>query len=333
MSEKDELFKAKVYAHRKHEKKLRRKGKKYDPANWRAYQIAAERSNARTLEAPIRFSIIHNRDEVVAYFDGVRFAQENREFIKVNLSQIEYIDLATISVLMAHMYDDRLPRGFLTVIGPTKDQPREIFKKVEFDETVTSGNSNSAHFLSRTGLEDNKEHKLSIIDRVMKFNGDKKDKDLNPILTEILANTNNHAAKKEKGIVPWLVTMEELEDERAIKFCVTDLGIGIHQSLLNTNETIRKFRIPAWLISFFQESQSTTLSKNIPNGLLSSTNLFYRGQGMKNIYNIVKQGSFKSFNIITNQAHVNLLDLDNVETDALHNFRGTLYYWTVNYDK
>jgi hypothetical protein len=312
---------------------LKRKGKKYRGLNWQLYQTAYRRRVARTLDAPGNFSIIHNHDAVVAYFDGVRYAQENREFIRVNLAEIDYIDLATISVLMAHMYDERLPSGYLTVVGPKKEQPRGVFKRVQFDETVTSGNSSSAHFLSRKGVEDNQEHKLSILARVAKFSDGKKDKDLNPILTEILSNTNNHASVKEKGIVPWLVTLEESEDEKTIKFCVTDLGVGIYDRLRFTHRSMKKFPFPDWIRTFFQESQNTTLSRNIPKGLLSSTKLFYRGQGMRNIHNIVMNGSFKSFNIITNKAHVNMLNLDHTQSDALQNFRGTLYYWTIDYDK
>lgn len=320
------------FAKRKHFKELKRKGKKYNPRNWDALRSHVGRATGQDISAPINFSIINNTDEVVHFFDSLRYHQTNRSFVKANLRGVEYTDLATVSVLMAHMYDDRLPWGYLTVMAPINEQPRAIFKKVEFDETVTKRNSDKAHFLSRSGIDDNREHKEAVLQRVQKFNSGLKDTLLNPLLTEILSNTNNHADYSKTGVVPWLITMEEDESKKEIKFCVIDLGVGIYERLVYTDRIIKRRKIVTKIQNFFRQSQNSTLSFNIPKGLLSSTKLSYRGQGMKNIYNIANNQGFTIFKVITNKAHVNLKNKGDVTEDAVSNFRGTLYYWTRSYE-
>ena len=326
--------KQKRQAARSNRRRLNRKYAFYDPLKTTQFQIAIRKSKQRTLNAPEQFSIIHNHDEVVGYFDGVRYAQESREFVRLDLSKINYIDLATVTVLMAHMFDERLPRGYLTVVAPKNKQPSELFERVKFDETVTQGNSTNAHFLSRVGFEDKEEYKKDILERVTKFNNGVRDITLNPLLTEIVSNTNNHATLSKHENVPWLITMEEDKDSKTIKFCVSDLGIGVHERQIVTRTSMKKFniRIPNWMASFFKSSQTHTLAQNIPHGLLSSTELMYRGQGMKNIYDIVRRSKFKTFNLITNKAHIDFNELGKPKEDFLQNFRGTLYYWSIRYE-
>ena len=326
----EDIDKVKRTAATKHRKKLKRKYKKYNPDFWRAVEVSRKRTLSRVISAPLNFSIIKNTDEVIRFFDAVRIAQVNREFVRLDTSEVTYTDLATITMLMAHMYDESLPWGYLTVTGPKNEQPKELFRKVQFDETVRSRDSDSAHFLRRGGLDNNKNYKEAILERTQAFFGGKKDTHLNPILTEIISNTNNHASSTEKVKVPWLITMEEDDIDKTIKYCVIDLGIGIYESLTRQGNYIRKAPFGVqWLEAFFKNSQYETLANNIPDGLLSSTNLDYRGQGMQNIYSLANLGSFKEFSIITNSAQVNLLDLSENGSDSLYNFRGTLYYWTL----
>jgi hypothetical protein len=331
---KEELDQEKVFAKRKHQKELNRKDRKYDPGKWERLRFALKQKQAKTVDAPAIFSIIRNTDEVINYFDQVRYGQQNHEHMRVNLTDITYTDLATISLLMAHMYDLRVPWGYLTVTLPKSGQPQELFRRVHFHELATKKNSDSAHFLSRHDTAINEKHKLAILKRVSEFYGGKKDTDLNPILTELLSNTNNHAAisLSEKGSVPWLVTMEEDVSGKSIKFCVIDLGVGIYNSLTNKRAKLSRFASAVEMIAnFFKGSQNETLAKNIPEGLLSTTKLSYRGQGMKEVYTRANNGPFNTFNIITNKAHIDLLNLGDIKEDTVYNFRGTLYYWTLEY--
>jgi len=330
-----DLEHSKNFAASKHSKALKRKDKRYNPTRWRQVQFIQNQSRARAVDAPKIFSILTNTDAVAAYFDTVRYSQQHREFIRLNLAEIGYTDLPTVSLLMAHMFDTRLPWGYLLVTTPKEEQPKEIFKKVKFHESVMNKNSDSTHFLSRRDVAVNEAHTLSILERASKFYGGKKTTELNPILTEIFSNTNNHADRNEVGVVPWLITMAENEEEKSIEFCVIDLGIGIYDSLTYKGEEISRSLIAAAVeavAKFFRSSQNETLCENIPDGLLSTTKLTYRGQGIKEIFDKVTKGPFNNFEIITNLARVDLLNIRAIRDDSLYNFRGTLYHWTLKYE-
>jgi hypothetical protein len=342
-SKKDKKVYKVRFAKNKHRKALKRKDIKYvpdkqfeiirPPQKLPDYQIK--------LSGPKNFSLLENRNAVIKYFDDMRKSLEKRIPTLMDLSAISNIDLPTIAFLIAHMMDSRQSvrqsNQYLTVWVPNDQSPiSDLFKKSQFYETITrKGIADHGYFLSRSSSKINQNYMLDILEQTKVFVGQQVDiSTLAPILTEIFTNTNNHADPNrgdEPNKIPWFVTLLEVPEQNKISYAVVDLGIGIHESLNNKGiKMVEAGRLSTLKMkTFFSKTQSKLLSTSIPQGVRSSTKLLYRGQGLQDIYNSVKIGPYKRFEVLTNKAKVNLLDISGIEDDTEYNLEGTIYYWEI----
>jgi hypothetical protein len=294
------------------------------------------------MPAPSEFAILTNRDAVVFYFEAISEHLTNRERVILDLSNITSTDLPAICLLIAFMMDSRSSAKnlqYLTVQPPSKDSPAaELFEKAKFRETVTrNGVADHGFFLSRADKTLNKRYTLDILNYTNRFFGEKVDlSTLAPILTELFTNTNNHASpgvenEEDARKVPWFVSVLEVPEEQKVCYCVMDIGIGIYDSLKRRGLEVSKksSRMKRMYDQFFGRGQSELLAENIPKGVQSSTELIYRGQGLRDVHNKAMEGPYKRFEVLTNKARVDLLNIRGNNDDSKYNFKGTIYYWEI----
>lgn len=329
------------WAKNKHRRHLRRRKATYIPnEEYALLQTGDIENNRKILIAPTDFRLTQNTNQTIKYFNQVLENIEKGIYSRIDMSSIERVDLATISVLISIMMDSRSRhmrvRKFMKVTYPSGDnQPGRLFSQSHFMETVTTGAADNTYFLSRTSTIVNSQYNEDVIARTQSFTGGSKyDRTLPPILVEITSNTNNHATPQdapENFQIPWFMAIsEDVEDEK-MYFCVVDLGVGIYESLHDKGIAHKdSVKFDDAIRDMYENSQNKFLAQNIPVGVDSSTGLFYRGQGLKRIHDLVQASDYNKFVIITNRAKVDMKRIDSYKADALESFSGTVYYWEIS---
>ena len=165
------------------------------------------------------------------------------------------------------------------------------------------------------------------------FLGEDKVDNLSPILVELISNTNNHAnpnSDDDSEKIPWFLSIVEDNITGKMMFSVVDLGVGIFESLkmkglANTNKLFRDT-----IKDMYANSQSKFLRTSIPQGVDSSTGLFYRGQGLQTVHGLVRSKSYNVFRIITNKAVINMKNTAENTIDTADSLSGTVFYWEMS---
>lgn len=324
------------WARYKHRKELLRKNRKYVPNP--DYERQIRDRGKRYLTAPQNFSLIENTSEVIEYFRSIYESAHAHVSLVMDMSSIKKTDLATIALLISIMMDRRKSnrdfRQYTTVlIPPVGTEPGLLFRKAQFHETVTAkGIADHTFFLSRLAKKVNEDYIRDTLKYAEKFLKTKNPGKLAPLLVEIISNTNNHAnpnAVEEEDKLPWFLAV--LEDDKTGKmiFSVVDLGVGIYESL-RIKGLANEVNFEDSIKSIYQNSQGRFLRTNIPQGVDSSTGLFYRGKGLQSVYNYAKEDIYDKFRIITNRANINLKSISSAIPDAGESLGGTVYYWEMS---
>lgn len=319
----------------KEKRECKRRYKKYYPGNHVFKKPGV-------LTPPGNFSMLSNGSAVIEYLSNVKERIERHLETTMDLSNVKFADLVSVSVVISMMMDARLDESgslkHLSVIPPSKSSAAyEIFNRAQFRQTVTrKGISDHNYFMSRRNTVINKKYLDDIIFHTKNFFGDDAYiKDLNGLLVEIFSNTNNHASPMSAtNKIPWFISIYE-GDCNKLEFCVVDLGVGIYESLKMGGgidaSGVKTDRDP--VDELYDNRQSEYLRKSIPVGVYSTTGEPYRGKGLKTIYDTVSTSTiFRKCVIITNRARVDLRNIDRVTSnyDYDSKFEGTIIYWTMD---
>lgn len=334
----------------KHRKELRRRHKRrqwceyYIPSTLTNEQFRKSQKERVPIYAPNIFSISKNHDETIAVLNKMLRLIISDKFALLDLSRATMVDLETICLLSALMMLPSNKLIYLAVKIPKKtfNSVGNMFHAAQFEEMIMrrkEHNFTHGSFLSMTDTRLNKKPIQKELDRTLKFFGRhnfEKLKNLSSILVEIVDNTANHANPRKRNSTPWILNTMELTGKDGKKrklYCVVDLGVGIYNSLIDKTAQYvdsRKPGIKRWMADIKKCTQNTFFSRNIPLGIESTTGDSGRGKGMKYIYEqAAKNIIYTRFEIITNKAILNLLDLQTVKQDEKEDFSGTIYIWEV----
>jgi len=299
----------------------------------------ADDNDREFIKAPDEFSVLTNRGPVIEFFKSVLENVYTKVYSVMDMSAISSTDLATISLLISVMMDQRskeaLIRKYMTVYTPSENTlPGQLFRKAQFHQTVTKqGIADHTFFLSRRSTKVNADYIDDILKYTENFLGANSTETLSPVLVEIISNTNNHAnpsSKEGEDKIPWFLSVLEDREANKMIFSVVDLGVGIFESLklkglANTDNLFEDA-----IKDMYANSQSKFLRTNIPKGVDSSTGLFYRGQGLQTVHALVKSSNYDTFTIVTNRAAVNLKSINDNHRDSAESLGGTIYYWEMS---
>lgn len=287
------------------------------------------------IEAPKKFSLIENRNEVIAYINSIFDKAKQGVFLQMNMGEIEYTDALTVTLVISLMMDARMESReklkYIQVRTPNNHtEPARIFKGCHFDGTVTKGNADQNYFMSRTSSQVNQQFTSEIIEFAHSKGVTDANTMLNPLLVEMFSNTNNHATPFDETIrIPWFISIMEESDH--LCFSVIDLGVGIYESLRSSaalqNIPQKEYNV---VTDMYSNDQSRYLSTSIPKGVYSSTKLNYRGKGLKEIYDkATSSTTCNKFVIISNKAMVDVINIGTVKLDSGESFNGTAFYWEM----
>jgi len=334
----------------KHRKELRRRCKQrqwyeyYIPSTLTDEQFRKSQKERVPIYAPHIFSVSKNHDETIAVLNRILRLIALDKFALFDLSRTAMVDLETICLLSALMMLPSNKLIYLAVKIPKKafNSVGSMFHAAQFEEMIMrrkEHNFTHGSFLSMTDTRLNKKPIQQELDRTLNFFGQhnfEKLKNLSSILVEIVDNTANHANPQKRNSTPWILNTMELTSKDGKKrklYCVVDLGIGIYNSLINKTTQYTDSRKPGvkkWMSDIKRCTQNTFFSSNIPLGIESTTGDSGRGKGIKYIYEQATSNKiYTRFEIITNKAILNLLDLQTVRQDEKEDFSGTIYVWEV----
>jgi hypothetical protein len=140
-------------------------------------------------------------------------------------------------------------------------------------------------------------------------------------LTELMANTRQHAdPRKHRAKRWWVLILKDGRNKRA-HFVFFDTGVGI----LNSVQTkFEKFiaKLP------FINNQPRLLQELLNGAFRSRTGLSYRGKGLPAIGEyLAKRKHFDNLRVITNRVSADVSA--NVSSELPEDFRGTLFSWEM----
>ena len=335
--------KQQIIARRKHKRELRAKHS-HDNRLLKYHRLrekVTKNISYTSMDAPTNFSILDNRDSVIKYFNTIKRMLNQKEYTQINLRNITSIDLPTLCLLGAFMLDRNTKSKYLKLTSPLSNSAAyRFFEEAQFENMIIKKRRpdfNSGAFLSRREDEVNKEAIGDILTKTVNYFGESNQhrlRDLPPIIIEIVTNTADHANPDNSYTLPWIVNTYETKNSNGNKvkqYCIIDMGVGIYETLIDKANSQQQGRSPWWhKIIKRENSQGEFFKQAIPKGLQSRTALRQRGKGIKYIYDTISgDDMYKRFEIITNKAKVNLVNLGSIEKDSSENLSATIYYWEV----
>ncbi|MCH7413772.1 hypothetical protein MM213_09775 [Belliella sp. R4-6] len=315
--------------------RVRRKNKKYNPTIRKTENESVrpvERKPTQNIEAPKKFSLIENTEEVLAYFKTARTYLSEGYPIRFDISEIDALTTDAIALQIARIKDANFHKN-KGILGNAPNNPKlkELFLQSGFYNYVqTQGpkpqikDTTLIHKITDNKVEPliAKEACLSGLRHT--FNSEEIFDPLYDIIIEIMQNTNNHAGE-ERGKYDWWIHIYNDPISKTSKYTFLDLGVGIFESL-----PARTFKEKT-LAEKLGFSHNVDLIEPLFNGEIKSrTGRPERGNGIPQVYDSSKDKAFSKFVLITNDVFVNLKTL---ETKKLkNNFSGTLFYWELKQD-
>ncbi len=327
---------------KRHNAKLLKQQQKVKQNTAKKFDLHPERISHEKCIAPEVFSVLVNPLDVVKYFQKVGLAFQNHLPVIFDLSSVQKMDTATLTLLCAHVSDQKFVRGNLLKGNiPRTPELIEMFKKSGFYNFVFSRIKSTGyikdeygeliHRITRKRVEPELAGKvcLSAIEHTFGSNS-LKVQNLYKIIIECMANTWNHANQgREDQIYNWWLLAYKEKTTNITKFCFLDLGVGVFGSL---DPKYRSNIMPPWLKNLFvPDNHAVTLEQIFQGKVKTSANEPGRGKGIYTIYNSVKSDrNIQNFQMITNNivAKVGYNMPDTIRTIS-SNFPGTLYYWEL----
>lgn len=287
-----------------------------------------------TVIAPVDFRFLHNMEECACFFRSLR----NKDFhhkvslvdrkIKIDLSNVEKIDYAVLTVLTAISDQFKENRVVLEGNMPINIDARDKLKKSGFlDHLIFKGikpNTNGSEHLSlstSTGKM-TKETRIKVVEKlkqVSEYLGVPIE-DLYPLKTMIWEICNNAIEWANTKNKQWILAVN-YEDNRVV-FSFVDIGNGILDTIK------KKFRIQ---VEAFLSDPIKVLMKAFEKKYSSSSTDINRNKGLPCIKNTFEKNIISSLKVITNEVLLNFENssLSSRADKGSPRFKGTFYSWEV----
>lgn len=290
--------------------------------------------------APKDFRLIDNTEACLVFFREIRgndsiHIEKNIKTVKISLKDVELIDYAAISVLIA-IADDLNIKG-INVQGDFPSDP--YCKKYIIDSGFLNhmvdlnnrkfpdfGKSKMIFFEKGSGKlskEESKKISELIKDVVGHLTGTRKNiKPIKTVLLEICANSIEHANTTSQQ---WVLGIKYSEDK--VFFTVTDVGKGILETLYISHRALMgnllKLKPKHEILkgAFMQKYGSSTQEEN-------------RNKGLPSVRVNFEQGILNNLIVLTNNVllHFNNPDRSLTFPKGTSRFKGTIYQWEMNKD-
>ncbi|MGL4412104.1 MAG: hypothetical protein ACRCTF_08285 [Bacteroidales bacterium] len=244
--------------------------------------------------------------------------------IKIDLSQVTNIDIASITILLSVVND--LGENGVKVKGnlPINQTAYEVIKNSGFLDHLKSNHpcviSKNA-ILKRGDVKTTQTELSAEIPKITQTVWGEASR-LPPLyecLVEMMINSCDHAFDN-KSNVRWYLSVSHLENQNRVIFSFVDNGKGIVNTLKQTK--LKRF------FSMFKDNIDM-LKTAFDEGHESRTGLEWRGKGLTTICENAKNNYICNLKVITNDVFI---DFDNKSSGRkLRNtYQGTCYLWEIN---
>lgn len=318
------------YSKKSHLQKVKRKGKVQNNARVKQYQDKLEEMKyAYTpLYFPANFSIVHNTDEVLSFFDEFQNLINLDKPVDLHMENVIQLTPDAILYLISIFKENNAQNKQYRVKGnaPNNETARELFVKSGFygyvKSEIKTKREDTRVFMIREGNNCLPKVAKSIVEYSRSCLGSsirtKETKDVYPILIEVMTNTHNHASEKKDAT--WYLMAQHMDDE--VHFAFLDSGLGIPHTLKkNFSETIFN------MISSGKITDRRLIKAALDGKFKTQTGERKRGKGLPKIMKIAQEGTVKDSIIISNLGYINC---SNGITKRLKGkFHGTLFSWKI----
>lgn len=280
------------------------------------------------VKAPENFSLVHNADETIAFFEKAHSEIRKGNKIILNINHITTLTTDAIAVQIAKIKDRRFHLNRPIIGNAPKDMAlKKLFLQSGFYDHVTSAgykpqNNNRLliHKITTNKVEPKLAKEACLLGLRHVFNNEDIFEPLYDILIEIMQNTNNHAGKT-KGKYDWWLYVYNHPDENKTSYTFLDLGVGIFESL--SVQTFKRNILEALgLVSNLE------LVEKLFNGEIKSrTARPERGKGIPQVFECSQDPIFSKFYLVANDIHADLKSRNYRHIN--HNFEGTLFHWEI----
>lgn len=290
---------------------------------------------------PSNFSIRQNPEETIEKFNAIlnkiksinTIHTEKMEFvIVINMQEVKNITEDALMYLVTIVKNGRLrakKKTILWKVGLPSDEKLKVYLQktgfVNFFEQHSSTDliPSDENFQITTGKKVETETMKALCDFVKsKYNNQMSSRILYKMMTELMANTTQHAYTRANIMFfhSWYVFAENTENEIRVAFM--DNGLGIPRTVN------KKMGESAKKLFGIDEEYKLVLSA-LKGEFRSETKKSNRGKGLPEIYEPNLNGDVKDLTVISNNAFFS----DKEAKDIKQCFEGTLFYWRIEKGK
>lgn len=287
------------------------------------------RQQFKPLPAPNNFSLVDNPDEALQYFKTAQDWIRGRRRIMFDLQNTDRLTPDAIALLVAKVHDRAFTKGTPTTGNePLNPDAARIFAESGFYEHVQpqvfrprNPKNLLLHQITFNKVENEQARDAGRLAVAHLYKDGRRIRPLYEVLVECMANTNNHADIKRRGVYDWWLFVYNDPNEPRTVFTFLDLGVGVFRSLPVQNF----WRDP--LRSVGLRGNLSIVRKLLAGEISSRTGKQERGKGIPRINEHAISGTFSRFIVITNDVYADLLKQS--FRYLKEPFHGTLYCFEI----
>jgi hypothetical protein len=281
------------------------------------------------IKAPDDFSLIHNTEKTIQYFNNAHKQLKKNNKILFDISSIKTLTTDAIAVQIAKIKDEKFHFNTGIIGNAPKDGTlKKIFTQSGFYDYVNIRGTKPSndkklliHEITNNKVEPDIAKEACLLGLRHTFQNEEIFEPLYDILIEVMQNTNNHAGET-RGVYDWWLHVYNHPDSFKTSYTFLDLGVGIFESL-----PVKSFKRD-FLELLGLKSNLELVPKLFAGDIKSRTARPERGKGIPQVFECSQNNTFETFVLISNDVYANL----KTQEYKLINtpFEGTLFYWEIN---
>lgn len=296
----------------------------------------------KLLNAPEYMSLLNNEQETLDFLKKLQNNYNAANKVAVLLDNVQAITTDAIAVLLSNMVHFKAAKIGFNGTRPRNQQVRYILEASGFFEHLYGQAMRDQETYSFRKINNyiythgQKTVEASIADDIVKYASEtvwgeaRRCPGIQTTLVELMHNTYDHAGE-QKGEKHWWISVEHNEQEHEVTFSFIDFGVGIFRSLENKKTGEPLFGAMDYIMRLFPwaKTEAEKLQLILEGKVrLTQSNEYYRGKGLRNIYQRSQKMHIADLAIISNYAAAKVFDND---YHALRNeFLGTFISFKMN---
>lgn len=308
----------------------------------RAQEISNMFPGYKLINAPMNFSLLNNEADALRFLRKLQECFHQQKKVAVLLDNVRVITTDAILVLLSNMVQFKAAR-----IGFNGTRPKDSIVAAKLDasgffnhlygramrvqDTYSFRRMNN--FIYTHGQ---KTVEAKIADELVKYASEtvwgvpRRCPGIQTTLVELMHNTHDHAGSS-KGEKHWWLSVEHDEQAHEVTFSFIDFGVGIFRSLSNKQPGEPLYGAMDYIVQHFpMVTTEIGQLKLILEGkvVLTQFNEYYRGKGLRKIYQKQQNNQISDLTLISNYASVHAANND---FHAIKNeFMGTFISFKMN---